>query len=631
MFGVGRAVPPPRQVRMMARMDGFNSSEDKGIDRETLRRAWQFARPYRGRLIASIGVILAAAAVGVLPPLVFKQLIDEAIPNRDLGLVNLLFVGAVVLALVNTALGLTSRWFSASIGEGLIHDLRVRLYEHVQRMPIGFFTRTQTGSLLSRLNTDVVGAQATVTTSATVVSDLVNLVITFAAMVFLSWRVTIVALVVVPLFVVLDRKVGRRLATLSRQRMDANAQMNTTMQERFNVAGALLVKLFGRPTDELTEFGRRAGGVRDAGIRMSVTNRFYYGALALTGTLGVAVVYWLGARSVIGGSLTLGTLTALAAYVTRLYEPLTSLAGVRADLATALVSFERCFEVLDAPMVITEKADAQPLPLPGRGRVEIDDVWFRYPAPAAMTIGSLATTTVATSDDQPSDWILQGVSLRAEAGQTIALVGPSGAGKTTLSSLVSRLYDVDRGAVRIDDKDIRDLTLQSLADTIGVVSQDTHLFHDTVGANLRYARPEATDAEVVAAAEAARIHHVIAALPEGYDTVVGERGYRLSGGEKQRLAIARVLLKGPAIVVLDEATAHLDSETEALVQQALGEALKGRTAIVIAHRLSTIRSADRIVVLEDGKVVEEGSHTDLVADGGRYAGLHDTQFAFSPE
>jgi ATP-binding cassette subfamily B protein len=387
------------------------------------------------------------------------------------------------------------------------------------------------------------------------------------------------------------------------------------------------VKLFGRPTDETKNFSNRAGNVRDLGIRMALMGRIYFGALALAGALGTAIVYWLGARSVINGGLTIGTLTALAVYVTRLYDPLTGLASARVDLLNALVSFQRCCEVLDAPIAIDEAADAKTLDKP-RGSVTFDHVWFRYPAPSSVTIPSLEAVGANTEhDDEPSEWILRDVSLTASHGQTIALVGPSGAGKTTLSSLISRLYEVNEGAVRVDDHDVRDLTLQSLHDAIGVVSQDTHLFHDSVEANLRYAKPGATDEELVAACEGARIHHVIASLPDGYRTIVGERGYRLSGGEKQRLAIARVLLKQPAIVILDEATAHLDSETEALVQQALGEALSGRTAFVIAHRLSTVRAADNILVLEDGNIVQQGTHDELVNAGGLYADLYRTQFS----
>jgi ATP-binding cassette subfamily B protein len=438
--------------------------------------------------------------------------------------------------------------------------------------------------------------------------------------------VTIATLIVVPLFIVLDRKLGQRLAALSRTQMTANASMSTTMTERFNVSGAQIVKLFGRPRREAAEFRERAAAVRDAGIDIAMTGRIYYGALALVGSLGVAAVYWLGGRAVIEGSMGIGTLTALAAYVQRLYSPLTDLASTRVDLLTALVSFDRVFEVLDRPSAIVDAPDAVALTDPA-GRVEVDDVWFRYPAASEVSIASLEADATAALSSEPSDWILRGVSFSASPGTTVALVGPSGAGKTTLTSLIPRLYDVTLGEVRIDGRDVRGVTLQSLSEAIGVVSQDPHLFHTSIADNLRYAKPSATDEELVEACTAARIHEVIAALPEGYDTVVGERGYRLSGGEKQRLAIARVLLKNPAIVILDEATSHLDSENEVHIQRALAAALSGRTAIVIAHRLSTIRAADQILVVDGGKIVERGTHDALVAAGGLYSELYETQYA----
>jgi ATP-binding cassette, subfamily B, bacterial len=619
-------MPAPPQSRGSARM--FASGDlPKGLDRAMLRRAWKFATPYKKLIALSLVTIVAAAGVAVLPPLVFKRIIDDAIPNQDFGLVNIMFVAAVALAISSTALNVFNRWISAMIGEGLIYDLRVRLYDHVQKMPIGFFTRTQTGSLLSRLNNDVVGAQATVTTATTVVSDLITLTVTFVAMIALSWQVTFLALLIIPIFVFLDRVVGRRLIDISRKRMETNADMTTTMQERFNVSGALLVKLFGRPNEELQRFGLDADRVKAAGIRQALMTRVYFGVLALSASLGTALVYWLGGRSVIEGAITIGTLTALAAYVARLYEPLTSIANARVELLTALVSFERCFEVLDTPATVVDRPNATPLTNP-RGRIEFDRVWFRYPPPKALTIASLESITSADETAQsPSDWILRDLSLSAEPGETVALVGHSGAGKTTLSSLVSRSYDVDEGAIRIDGHDVRELQLQSLSDAIGVVSQDTHLFHDTIAMNLRYARPDATDVQLVEACKKARIHNLIAQMPDGYSTVVGERGYRLSGGEKQRLAIARVLLKQPAIVVLDEATAHLDSETESLIQQALTEALAGRTALVIAHRLSTIRTADKIVVLDQGEVRQVGTHEQLIGEDGLYRELYRTQYA----
>ena len=600
------------------------------VDRATLRRAWGFARSYRGHLVVHLGTIVLAALVGTLPPLVFKALIDNALPpgHRDPGLVNWLFAAAVALAVAITGLNLVNRWLGSRIGEGLIYDLRVALYDHVQRMPIAFFTRTQTGALMSRLSNDVLGAQQTVGTAASAASDLFTLAFTLAVMFALSWKITLLSLAVIPAFVLLDRRLARRLAALSRRRMALNADMSSTMTERFGVSGALLVKLFGRPATESKAFSDRASRVRDAGVEHAVLGRIYYGTLALGGALGTAAVYWLGGHAVIDGAIEIGTLTALAAYAARLYSPLTDLASARVELLAALVSFDRVFEVLDKPRAITDSPGAPRLGAgrPIAGRVEVDDVWFRYPAPSDVSIASLEAGTEALSTE-PSHPILEGVSFVAEPGQVVALVGPSGAGKTTLASLIPRLYDVTSGAVRIDGHDVRDVTLQSIAGAIGVVSQDPHLFHDTVAANLRYARPEATDAEVLEACRAARIHDVIQALPDGYETVVGERGHRLSGGEKQRLAIARMLLKRPAIVILDEATAHLDSESEAHIQAALAAALAGRTSIVIAHRLSTIAAADQILVLDRGRIVERGRHEELLAAGGLYQDLYETQFA----
>ena len=592
---------------------------------ETLRRAWKFAGPYRRLLVGYLITLAIAAFVAVLPQQVFRRLIDDAIPQRDLGLLNALVAAAVGLALLETALRLLHRWFGSAIGEGLIFDLRTALYDRVQRMPVAFFTRTQTGSLLSRLNNDVVGAQGTVTTLATVTSNVFLLIATLIAMLTLHWQVTLFALLILPAIVGLDRKLSPRLVRLSRQRMELNANMNAGMTERFNASGALLVKLFGRPKAELSEFSSRAGAVRDSGIRMALTYRLYYASLTLMGALGTAGVYWVGSRAVISGALEIGALVALAAYVARLYSPLTDLSSARVDLLTALVSFERCFEVLDAPRAIEESPEAIALSRPA-GRVEFEDVWFRYPAGSSVSIASLETEGAPPSDE-PSDWILHGVSFVAEPGTVTALVGPSGAGKSTLSSLIPRLYDVTAGAVRIDGLDVRDATFESLTAAVGVVTQDAHLFHESMAANLRYAKPDATNDELIAVCRAARIHDVIASLPDGYETIVGERGYRMSGGEKARLALARVLLKDPAIVVLDEATAHLDSETEALIQQALSTALAGRTSIVIAHRLSTVRAADQILVIDRGRIVEHGTHADLLAGGGLYAELYETQFA----
>ncbi|HET7651713.1 MAG TPA: ABC transporter ATP-binding protein [Acidimicrobiales bacterium] len=600
----------------------------KTFDKDVVKRVWRFARPYRAMLFGFLAVIVVDAVVALAPPLLFKRLIDHAIPDRNLSAVNVIGLIIVAVAFVDAGLTVLQRWWSARIGEGLIFDMRSSLFDHVLRMPVSFFTRTQTGALISRLNNDVVGAQQALTgTLGQVVSNLLTVVATLVAMFALEWRLTLLALVVLPAFIIPAKRVGRKLQRITREAMQLNATMNTTMTERFNVAGALLVKLFGRPDEEKASFDDKAGRVRDIGVKSAMYGRVFMTALMLVGALGTAAIYWVGARLVIDGAITIGTIVALSAYVARIYQPLTALTNAHVDLMTTLVSFERVFEVLDMPRPIDDAPDATPLPAPVAGRVELDDVWFRYPSPASVSIASLEADGSAVLSDEPSDWILRGVSAVIEPGRMVALVGPSGAGKTTLSMLVPRLYDVTSGAVRVDGVDVRGVTMSSLSDAIGVVSQDAHLFHDTVRSNLRYARPTATDAEIVDACRAARIHDVIAALPDGYDTLVGERGYRLSGGEKQRLALARVLLKAPAIVILDEATAHLDSETEVLVQAALAEALVGRTSIVIAHRLSTIQAADEILVVDAGRIVERGRHAELIAAGGLYAELYETQFS----
>jgi ATP-binding cassette subfamily B protein len=598
------------------------------VTKGTLARIWRFLRPYRGRLAIYLVAITAAAGIGSIPPLLVKDLIDKGIGHHNMHLVDLLAAGMVGLALATTALSLVNRWFGSAIGEGIIYDLRSQLYDHVQKMPVAFFTRTQTGSLMSRLTNDVLDAQNAVGTAASVASDLLTLVATLVPMFLLSPGITGLALIVLPPFVVLDRVMASRISRLSRRRMQLNADMSATMTERFNVAGAMLVKLFGRPEQESREFSARAAAVRDSGIRLALLSRYLFAALSLVGAVGTAAVYWLGGRWAVTGSLKVGTVVALAAYVTRLYSPLTDLASTRVDLLGAIVSFDRVFEVLDTPPAVAEKPDAVEL-ADVQGRVEADGIWFRYPAAADVSVASLETTADHANDPlgtEPGAWVLKDVSFVAEPGTMTALVGPSGAGKTTLSGLIPRLHDVVSGSLRIDGHDVRDVTLASLSSHVGVVTQDAHLFHDTIAANLRYARPEATDADLRDACRAARIHDLIESLPDGYDTVVGERGYRLSGGEKQRLAIARVLLKNPAVVILDEATAHLDSETELLVQQALAAALSGRTSIVIAHRLSTIQAADQILVLDDGRIVARGTHASLISERGLYADLYHTQY-----
>ena len=588
------------------------------LQRRSLRRAWQFAHPYRRRIALFLGSIVAAALIELVPPFAFRRIIDVAIPAGDRGGITMLAGLVVATALVDAGLAIVQRWCSASIGEGLIYDLRVALFSKVQRMPVAFFTRTQTGALTSRLNNDVVGAQNAVTsTLGSVVSNVVVLATTLSAMAVLEWRLTLLALVVLPMFIIPAKRVGRRLQAIQRENMVTNAEMNSQMTERFNVAGAMLVKLFGRQHDEVDTFSGRAGRVRDTGIRSAMIGRVFFVALGLVGALGAAAIYGVGAHLVVDGNISAGTLVALAALVTRVYQPLTGITNARVDLMTAMVSFERVFEVLDAPEFVSDKPGAYDLVAPV-GRVEFCDVWFRYPAADQVTIRSLEAPSAVPGADADRD-VLQGVSLVIQPGETVALVGASGSGKTTMSSLVPRLYDVTGGTVLIDGHDVRDLTQHSLRASVGVVSQDPHLFHESIGSNLRYARPGASDAELDEACRAARILDTIRELPDGYDTVVGERGYRLSGGEKQRLAIARLLLKDPAVMILDEATSHLDNENEAAVQAALDEALRGRTALVIAHRLSTIRDADRIVVLDGGRVVEQGSHEELLRLDGFYA------------
>jgi ATP-binding cassette, subfamily B, bacterial len=614
------------------------------LSRGVVRRVWGFARPYRLQMFAFLGTIGLLALLAVIPPLLVRTLINDAIPRRSLRLIDLIGLAAIGVALANAGLSLTQRWFSARIGEGLIFDLRTALFDHVQRQPLAFFTHSQTGALISRMNNDVVGAQRALTgTLGSVASNVIGLVTTLAAMFILNWRITLVALVVLPLFLAPARRVGKRLQEITRESMNLNAAMSTTMNERFNVAGALLVMLFGRRDRELAEFGDKAAKVRDIGVRSAMVGRMFFIALGLIGAVGTAVVYWLGARMVLDSRLQAGDVVALAAYVTQVYQPLTALTNARIEVMSAFVSFERVFEVLDHPSPITDRPGARDLIDPA-GRVEFDHVRFSYPSADDSSIASLIgggpsggpsspspngrAAAVAASDGRRGERVavLSDVTFRAEPGELVALVGPSGAGKTTTAMLVARIYDVDEGVVRIDGVDVRDLTLESLRGAIGLVAQDPHLFHDSILANLRYAKPDATLEEVTAACRAARILDLVESLPEGWDTVVGERGYRLSGGEKQRLAIARLLLADPAIVILDEATAHLDSESEVHIQEALAEALAGRTSLVIAHRLSTIVRADRILVLDRGRVVEQGTHATLLAAGGLYAELYGTQF-----
>jgi ATP-binding cassette, subfamily B, bacterial len=599
------------------------------ISRGTTRRILSFARPYRGDIAVFLVTVVLDAGIGVATPVLAGHVVN-AITGGAAGAASLVVRLALMiagLAVVDAFLSLAQRWYSARIGEGIILNLRTRVYDHVQRMPLQFFTRTQTGALVSRLNNDVIGAQRAFTSTLSgVVSNVIQLVLTAAVMFSLSWQITTLSLLMLPLFIIPARRVGKKLADITRESYNLDAKMNATMTERFNVSGALLVKLFGRPDVEATRFGERAQRVRDIGIQQAMFSRTFFVAMLLVASLAQALTYGLGGWLAVTGSVSAGTVVTLALLLTRLYGPLTALSNVRVDVMSALVSFDRVFEVLDLRPGIEEKPDAVAVPA-GAGRVEFRDVRFRYPSAAEVSLATLED--VATLDRTETAPVLRGVDFAVEPGQMVALVGPSGAGKSTTSMLVSRVYDVTGGAVLVGGVDVRDATLASLRDTIGVVTQDSHLFHETIAENLRYARPEATEEEMWEALRGAQIADLVRSLPDGLETVVGERGYRFSGGEKQRIAIARLLLKHPSIVILDEATAHLDSESEAAVQRALSVALEGRTALVIAHRLSTVRDADLILVLDQGKIVERGKHAELIGAGGLYAELYRTQFAVS--
>jgi ATP-binding cassette, subfamily B, bacterial len=595
------------------------------LPRGTFKRVLQFARPYRVMLTVFLCFIVFDSVVSVANPLVYRAIIDDGIARGRVREVVLLAVLIAGLAIVGVIDGIIERMLSARIGEGLIFDMRSKVFAHVNQMPIAFFTRTQTGALVSRLNNDVLGAQQAFTDIfSNVVSNVVGVALVLVAMFILSWPITLVSLVVVPLFIFPARWMGKRLERITRESYNLNAQMTTMMSERFNVAGALLVKIFGRPKAEAAAFDQRAGRVRDIGITQAMYARILFASLALTAALATALVYGWGGVLTIHHVLTIGTIVALTAYLNRLYMPLTQLSNVQVDVLTALVSFDRVFEVLDLEPMITEREGAVAIPK-GPSKVEFDHVDFSYPGADEVSLASLET--VAVLERLPTVPVLFDVSFTVKPGQMVAIVGPTGAGKTTISHLVARLYDVSGGAVRLNGIDVRDATFESLQSTVGVVTQDAHLFHDTIRANLAYAKPEATESEMWVALEEAQIRELVESLPEQLDTLVGDRGYRLSGGEKQRIALARLLLKAPTVVVLDEATAHLDSESEAAVQQALDRALVGRTSIVIAHRLSTIRQADLILVLDHGRIVERGTHAELIRRGGLYQELYQTQFA----
>lgn len=644
--------------------------KQKSFDWGLLRRVLDYARPYWWHIAGILALILVTTGLGLLTPLIFRDLIDNALTNGDGNRLNWLALGLVAIPVISGLIAVVQRRLNAAVGEGVIFDLRVSLYQHIQRMAIRFFTNTKTGELMSRLNNDVVGAQRAISsTIVTIISNLITVIATLAVMLALEWRLTILGVLVLPFFILVARWLGGKLRLIAREQMEYNAQMNAMMNETLNISGALLVKLFGRGTDEVSRFQDRAGKVRDTGIRQAVLGSQFFAVIGLVTVIGTALVYWVGGHLVLDGVFTVGTIVAFGSYLTQLYGPLQALTNAPVEFATSMVSFERVFEVVDLPLEIQEKPTAIALPS-SRGELRFENVTFHYssredsqllsdvdrpgrmdnvkavfsgndkangkngkhpPSNVLMTIGAHNGATLPSEDapaapSQAREQALENITFHIQPGQLVALVGPSGAGKTTLTYLIPRLYDPSSGRITLDGHDLRDLKLDSLAAQIGMVTQETHLFHDTIRTNLLYARAEANQAELEAACRAANIHDFIAGLPDGYDTIVGERGYRLSGGEKQRIALARVILKNPRILVLDEATSHLDSQSEALIQDALKTVMSGRTSIVIAHRLSTILAADLILVLDRGHIVERGTHQALLAMGGLYAHLYETQF-----